>query len=402
MAGQTDRRKHGRVSGPESSSGASAGTRSRAVTLFVLAAAAASLALALRSPVATSVVGVILFGVLHNLLELRYVVGRFSAVLGRPFLDLLVALITGVVVCRLLVGMVGRPAQLAEIAFGYAVLLAAAHQVLAGRRRVAAWAVIGVAAAVSVAFPDYHVVVLAHLHHVVPLFFLWEWSRRITSRRGRSAFRAVQLLWVVAIPAVVLSGLLDGSLTADPGMVRSVVGDGHAVLASSALPGTAATVVGLRLLTVLAFLQTMHYVVWVAVMPRIAPDASAAFETRVPWLTGPRLWAVGFVAAALFAVLFGVDFTRGTTVYAALSSYTAYVEVPVLLAMLVGAGRLSASSAADRGDRPPGPGPLSSSSAPSWQLAPPPPLPTVGGGSHPIGLRPDLTAAVAPEPEPGA
>ncbi|GAA2742172.1 hypothetical protein GCM10009868_11110 [Terrabacter aerolatus] len=391
------------MSGPESSSSASAGLRSRSVTLFVLAAAAASLALSLRSPVATAVIGVILFGVLHNLLELRYVVGRFSSVLGRPFLDLLVALVTGIVVCRLLVGMLGRPAQLAEIALGYAVLLGAAHHVLDGRRRVAAWTAIGVAAAVSLTFPAYHVVVMAHLHHVVVLFFLWEWSRRITSRRGRRAFRAVQLLWVVAVPVVVLSGLLDGSLTADPGMVRSVVGDGHTVLASSALPGTAASVVGLRLLTVLAFLQTMHYVVWVALMPRIAPDASAAFEARVPWVTGPRLWAVGFVVAAVFAVLFGLDFTRGTTVYAALSSYTAYVEVPVLLAMLFGAGRVSAPSpAAGGGGRPPGSGSRPAPTTPSWSLAPPPPLPTASGGSYPLGLQPEVTAAVAPDADPGA
>jgi hypothetical protein len=302
-----------------------------------------SLAAALGAPMATAVIGLILFGVLHNLLEIRYVVGRFGAVLGRPFLDLLVALATGIVICRLLVGLVGRPAVLAEIVLGYAVLLAAARHVLVGGRLVAAWAVIGVAAAASLTFPAYHVVVLAHLHHVVPLFFLWEWSRRITSRRGRRAFRAVQLLWVVAIPALILTGLLDGLLTADPGMVRSVVGDGHSVLTSSALPGTAATVVGLRLLTVFAFLQTMTYVVWVALLPRVAPDASAAIEARLPWATGPRLWAAGFVAAALFAVLFGLDFAQGRTVYAALSSYTAYLELPVLLAMLVGGASLSAS-----------------------------------------------------------
>ena len=125
--------------------------------------------------------------------------------------------------------------------------------------------------------------------------------------------------------------------------MRSVVGDGHTVLAASAPPGAAATVVGMRLLTVFAFMQTMHYVVWVALFPRVAPDASAAFEARVPWATGPRLWAVGFVAAALFAVLFGLDFAQGTTLYAALASYAAYLELPVLLAMLVGGASLSAS-----------------------------------------------------------
>jgi hypothetical protein len=316
--------------------------RWRTVTLLVLGAVGASLALALGAPIATAVIGLILFGILHNLLEIRYVAGRFSGLLGRPFLDLLVALISAIVVCRLLSGIVGRPAQLAEIVLGYAVIALAARHGLEGRRRHVAWAVVAAATAVSTAFPAYHFVVLTHLHNVVPLFFLWEWSRRITSRRGRQAFRAVQLLWVVAIPAVVLLGVLDGSLTTDPGIVHSVVGDGQTVLASSAPPGAAATVLGARFLTVFAFMQTMHYVVWVALLPRVAPDASAAFEARAPWVTGPRLWAAGFLAAAVFAVLFGIDFAQGKALYAALASYHAYLELPVLLAMLVGARSLSA------------------------------------------------------------
>ncbi|MFM6848091.1 MAG: hypothetical protein ACKOVB_03185, partial [Terrabacter sp.] len=301
--------------------------RWRTVTLLVLGAVAAALALALGAPIATAVIGLILFGILHNLLEIRYVAGRFSGMLGRPFLDVLVALVTAIVVCRLLAGVVGRTAQLAEILLGYGVIAFAARYGLEGRRRHVVWGVVTAAAAVSLSFPAYHFVVLTHLHNVVPLFFLWEWSRRISSPRGRRAFRAVQLLWVVAIPAVVLAGLLDGALTTDPGIVRSVVGDGQTVLASSAPPGAAATLLGTRLLTAFAFMQTMHYVVWVAVMPRVAPDASASFEARVPWVTGPRLWAVGFLAAAVFAVLFGIDFAQGKALYAALASYHAYLEL---------------------------------------------------------------------------
>ena len=368
--------------------------RSSTITLLVLAAVCLSLAIALGAPIATAVIGLILFGILHNLLEIRYVAGRFGGLLGRPFLELLVALVTGIVVCRLLAGVVGRPARLAEIVLGYVILAAAARHGLDGRRRVAAWVLIGGAAAVSLTFPTYHFVVLTHLHNVVPLFFLWEWSRRITSRRGRQAFRAVQVLWVIAIPAVVLLGFLDGSLSADPGIVRSVVGDGQTVLAASAPPSAAATVLGMRFLTVFAFMQTMHYVVWVALLPRVAPDASAAFEARVPWVTGPRLWAVGFVAAALFAVLFGLDFAQGKTLYAALASYHAYLELPVLLALLVGARSLSASPrSADRRD--------ASGSETGATPAPPTPLPPTGGGSRGAELRPEATAAVAPDAEVG-
>ncbi len=368
--------------------------RSSTITLLVLAAVCLSLAIALGAPIATAVIGLILFGILHNLLEIRYVAGRFGGLLGRPFLELLVALVTGIVVCRLLAGVVGRPARLAEIVLGYVILAAAARHGLDGRRRVAAWVLIGGAAAVSLTFPTYHFVVLTHLHNVVPLFFLWEWSRRITSHRGRQAFRAVQVLWVIAIPAVVLLGFLDGSLSADPGIVRSVVGDGQTVLAASAPPSAAATVLGMRFLTVFAFMQTMHYVVWVALLPRVAPDASAAFEARVPWVTGPRLWAVGFVAAALFAVLFGLDFAQGKALYAALASYHAYLELPVLLALLVGARSLSASPrSADRRD--------ASGSETGSTPAPPTPLPPTGGGSRGAELRPEATAAVAPDAEVG-
>ncbi|MFC7595725.1 hypothetical protein ACFQU3_10440 [Terrabacter sp. GCM10028922] len=369
--------------------------RSRAITLLVLGAVGASLAVAVGSPIATSVIGLILFGILHNLLEIRYVAGRFSGVLGRPFLDLLGALITGIVVCRLLVGVVGRPAQLAEILLGYGVLAAAAWQGLDGRRRVTALAVVGTASVVSLTFPAYHFVVLTHLHNVVPLFFLWEWSRRIVSRRGRQAFRAVQLVWVVAVPAVILLGLIDGSLGADPGIVRSVVGDGHSVVASSAPPGAAATVVGMRFLTVFAFMQTMHYVVWVALMPRVAPDASAAFEARVPWVTGPRLWAMGFMAAAVFAVLFGVDFVQGKALYAALASYHAYLELPVLLAMLLGARGLAAATSGGPDDSTHDSTEVPAGTSVGHVTA----APVGGGGGTGRGLGPGSAAAVAPEPE---
>ena len=46
-------------------------------------AAVAALALALRLPVATTVLGLAVFGVVHNVLELRYVAGRFEAVASR-------------------------------------------------------------------------------------------------------------------------------------------------------------------------------------------------------------------------------------------------------------------------------------------------------------------------------
>ena len=337
--GRTDRGTGSRTDGGTDAAQVEAVGRPGPLTALLLGAAAAALVLAVYAPIPTIVIGLVLFGVLHNLLELRYVTGRFAAILSRSFLELLAVLITGIAVCRLLVGVVGRPAELAEIALGYVILAIGAQRGLRGGRKLAVWVALVPAAAASLAWPAYHFVVLAHLHNLVPLVFLWEWASRISSGRGRRVFRAAQVLWVVVVPLVILLGALDGWLSADSGIVRSLVGDGHSVLAASAPPGAVATVVGVRLLTVFAFLQTMHYAVWVAFLPRYAPDASAAFEARMPWLTGARLWAVGFIVAAVFAVLFVFDFGQAKGLYAALASYAAYVEVPVLLAILVGGHR---------------------------------------------------------------
>jgi hypothetical protein len=88
----------------------------------MIIAAVAALALALRAPLAVTVLGLIAFGVLHNVLELRYVAGRFAAILTGRFLILLVILISGIVVCRLIAGYQPAVAKYAEIGLGYLVL----------------------------------------------------------------------------------------------------------------------------------------------------------------------------------------------------------------------------------------------------------------------------------------
>jgi hypothetical protein len=191
----------------------------------------------------------------------------------------------------------------------------------------------------SLSNPAYHFVVLAHLHNVVPLVFLWEWARRIVSPRVRLAFQAAQVGWVLVVPALLLLGLADGWLTGGGDAVRSFVGDGSRVVAASAPPGEAATQLGLRFLAVFAFLQTMHYVVWVGFLPRFAPDASAEFDRRVPWLRGRRAWYAGLAGGAFLAVLFVSDYTSGKAFYGALASYHAYIEFPVLLALVLGFSR---------------------------------------------------------------
>ena len=307
-----------------------------APSVWLVLAAAAALVLALRVPVATAVSGLVAFGVLHNVLELRYVTGRFDTVLAGPFLGLLVALITGVMVCRLLP--VGSGTRAAEIALSYVLLAAACVRSLRRLWLALGLAVLTVAAMVSFTFPAYHFVVLSHLHNVVPLFFLWEWSSSLAPR-VRGLFRAVNVGWVLGVPALILSGVLDPLLRAAPAALGGLGSFQVAGLVRTyAPPSLVPTSLGVRFLVVFAFMQTMHYVVWIGVLPRYAPEAAARFDARVPVLRGGRAWLLGVGLAAVLAIAFWLDYASGKSLYAAAASYHAYLEFPVLLALVFASG----------------------------------------------------------------
>jgi hypothetical protein len=309
-----------------------------APSAWLALAAVAALTLALRVPVATAVLGLVVFGALHNVLELRYVTGRFDTVLAGPFLALLVALVTGVMVCRLLPP--GNGSRAAEIGLSYVLLAAACVRSLAHRKGwlTLAVAVLAFAATVSFAFPAYHFVVLSHLHNVVPLFFLWEWSATLRPGR-RGLFRGVNVGWVLVVPGLILSGLFDPVLRAAPAALGGLGSFEVAGLVRTyAPPSLVPTGMGVRFLVVFAFMQTMHYVVWVGVLPRFAPEAAARFDARVPVLRGGRAWLLGLGLAGLLAVAFLIDYASGKSLYAAAASYHAYLEFPVLLALVFASG----------------------------------------------------------------
>jgi hypothetical protein len=208
---------------------------------------------------------------------------------------------------------------------------------LRGRWLTLAIAVLAVAATASLTFPAYHFVMLTHLHNVVPLFFLWEWSRSM-SPSARRGFRAANLAWVVGVPALLLAGVFDPVLRASAaafGGLGGVAAFDPQRLAASYAPPALAGEMGLRFLAVFAFMQTMHYVVWVGILPRYAPEAAARFDARVPVLRGGRAWLLGGGLALVLGVVFAIDYAQGKTLYAAGATYHAYLEFPVLLALLL-------------------------------------------------------------------
>jgi hypothetical protein len=100
---------------------------------------------------------------------------------------------------------------------------------------------------------------------------------------------------------------------------------------------------GVRFLVVFAFMQTMHYVVWIGICARYAP-AAARFDARVPELRGQRTWLLAIGLAGVLAVLFWLDYASGKTLYAAAASYHAYLEFPVLLALVFAVRRSPAGA----------------------------------------------------------
>ena len=298
-----------------------------------------ALSLAALTPMPTLVLGLVFFGLLAATLSARYLLGRFAALLDPAFVRVEAVLVSGVELSGLLVGTLGRPAQLVATTLSFAVVGVAVGRWSSPSRRVVAWALLSVALTVSLAWPAYHLVVATHLLALTPLGFLWEWSRDVAAP-VRRAFRTAAVTAYVGVPLLLLSGALDRWLSAGPGRVRSVVGDGGVILAATTLPGTEGTPLATRTLAVAAFLATLGYAVWVVLLPRAAPGATAALEARLPWATGPRVWAGAFTAAAGLAVVFALDFRHAAVALGAVCAYPV-LGGTALLVVLAGSGTTS-------------------------------------------------------------
>ena len=220
--------------------------------------------------------------------------GRFASLLTGRFLILLLILTSGIALCRLTAQFWPDVARYAEIAHRLPDPARRLSDRTSRRRLVVAVAVLAVAAIGSFSYPAYHFVVLTHLHNLVPLIFLWDWARRITQPRARLGFRLTQVLWIVILPLLILArcGATAGYQPA-PGVVAPIRRRRQPGDRREPRRPTPPTQIGLRFLVMFAFMQTMHYVVWVGFLPRFAPDATAAFDARVPWLRGRRAWLVG-------------------------------------------------------------------------------------------------------------
>lgn len=308
-----------------------------ATALFV-AATLVAFGLAVAAPLLVTVAGLAVFGVPHTALETRYVIGRFAPRFGPRALLWWLAPISLVVAARLIGS---GPAKQVEITV--AVSVAAAAWVWATRN--SPWlmasglvilAAVGFASLSAIAW---FVVLVAFLHNLTPVPFLWEWA----GPRPR-AFRAVHLLWSVVVPVLILSGACDSLLAHAAAWAVPAAGTTADVAALYTPPPLLDSTWPLRFLATFAFLQTMHYFVWCVFVPAATGREAAAAAEVGPLM---RLWrrpqflVIVALAAVAATALFVLDYATGRWIYGALASYHAYVEFPVLAvlaATALGAG----------------------------------------------------------------
>ena len=105
------------------------------------AAAVVALAIAVSSPLATTVIGLIGLGILHNVLELRYVLGRFGDLLTGTVGLLLARLFARVSVPLALAGAVGVNLLTHPILYAASAGFSSSPQLLAAEALVALVAV---------------------------------------------------------------------------------------------------------------------------------------------------------------------------------------------------------------------------------------------------------------------
>lgn len=323
------------------------------LTLGFLVAAVLVAGLAVRAPIPVSVFGLAIFGFAHVALEVRYVIGRFASAISGTLGWALVLVLTLIVGTRYLAMIDRTLGHRLESVGAFALLALAVWLVARGLVRVVGLAVIALGLAACLVWPAWYWHVITHLHNLVPVVFLADWARRLPAGRQRNLFLVAQLGWVLVVPALILSGSLDGLLSAAPGAAAGWVGTGASVVAAAAPPGASA-IVALRYATVFAFGQSMHYLIWIGFFPLFAPDASRAFARTLPALRGWRLPTLVIVGALALAAAFWTNYSLGRQIYSMVAAYHVYLEFPILVFLLLGASRAAWRPDALRPPSPPG------------------------------------------------
>lgn len=301
--------------------------KARRVPALLLGHALLALVLALLAPAWLLVVGPLLLGVPHLVSDVRHLVIRPALPgLARPLLLGGSALLLG---ARALEEAGVRGMERVELGLAGVLLFAAI--VLARRAstappaRVAGAAVFALAlSGAALAWPREARLLLGHGHNVVALL-LWA----AFYRRGKSG-----AVWVVTC-VLGIAALLVLSPLAWFGFqhgAQSAFGLHSLAAADTLAPGVSSVPLALGIVASFAFLQAVHYAVWLHAIPQDATRGDATLTFRMSWRAlgrdfGPWL-LLGIMGLVLLVPLAGMVAPLPTkSFYLSLSSFHGYLEL---------------------------------------------------------------------------
>jgi hypothetical protein len=197
-------------------------------------------------------------------------------------------------------------------------------------RRGLALALVGALAFAAVGAPQAAQLVLVHGHNLIaPLIWL-AWTRRTV----RPAHRAIVVGAIAAITLGILAGALDG-----------IGPRGDLGLGDALAPGLNSVGAG-RIVRAYAFLQAMHYVCWLRLIPSTQAVTPAAMTVRRA-LTGMRrdLGGAGLIGVGALAVIVPMLATVVPAAavrdgYLALAIWHVWLELAMVGYLFVGRERL--------------------------------------------------------------
>ena len=293
------------------------------------------MALVIAQPFALNVIGIMVLGTAHVVLALRYLTGRVTGALTNTTVQVLIVVVAAMALIRALSVLDAGLGHRLELAGSVIIIGGAAWLGLRGRLRYLALAVIAFWALASLVQLPWYWHLLTHAHNLVPLIFLWDWARRYRAGSGL-AFTAVNLVWALAVPALILAGAADRFINAISPQFVSRLADPQFVLASTAAPHSSPEL-ALRFLVVFTYLQTMHYVVWMGFLQIAGRREITRLETAVPIIAGWRFWLVVLSASLIVWLVYATGYYNGRAVYGVIGAVNVYLEQPIAVWVLLAA-----------------------------------------------------------------
>ena len=298
--------------------------RSARVLALAMMHVAVTLALVGAAPGWLLLLGPLVLGVPHVVADVRYLFVRGPASLRSETMIAIAAPLGGIVMLRA-VEMAGGPAHaVVEVALGLAAIAMAVALAPGGKTRV--WIALAVIAVPAIAWPGVAMLALLHGHNAVGFVIWMRWAQRVR-------YRMIVVGTIVVVAAAIMLGALDG-------LGRSALAESFAPVLAPGLDDA----IAYRVVLAYTFLQGMHYVVWLRLIPA-TQGRTSTFRRSLESLRAD-FGSVGFAAIAASVVVVPalasvIEPMVVRDVYLSLAVFHAWLELAVIGYLLVSRERLT-------------------------------------------------------------